>query len=161
LIPSEAEDVKPSCTCNSPNVKDGWCKHACCAAYLLADRIARDPMVLFTLRGLPAEDFLERLRHNRTIVAGAEGSAAVYTPVVRGASDVPSHPLEESVEGFWRTPEPASEPDLPVEPPAVSHPLLRRLGPSPFKEGQFPLVGLLATCYEVISARVIRQEAGE
>lgn len=161
LIPADETDVTPACTCNSPGARLGWCKHACCAAYLLADRIARDPMVLFTLRGLPAEDFLESLRHNRTIVAGAEGSTAVYTPVVRGASDIPSVPLEECLDGFWRPAQIASEPDLPVEPPAVTHPLLRRLGPSPFKDGQFPLVGLLATCYEVISQRVIKQELGE
>jgi len=164
LIPADETDVTPACTCNSPGAQAGWCKHACCAAFLLADRIARDPMVLFTLRGMPAEDFLERLRANRSMLGGlggVEGSAPVYSPVVPGASDLPSTPLEECLDGFWRPAEVAPEPDLPVEPPAVTHPLLRRLGPSPFKDGQLPLVGLLATCYEVISQRVIKQELGE
>jgi uncharacterized Zn finger protein len=161
LVPSEEQDIQPGCTCNSPGARRGWCKHACCLAYLLADRIARDPMVLFTLRGMPADDFMERLRHNRNILGAGDGSTPVYSPVVRGASDVPSTPLEECLDGFWRPAQDAAEPDLPVDPPQVSHPLLRRLGPSPFKEGQFPLVGLLATCYEVISERTIRQELGE
>jgi uncharacterized Zn finger protein len=161
LCPAEPADVEPRCNCNSPGARAGWCKHACCLAHLLADRMARDPMVLFTLRGMPAADFLERLRHNRSMLGSAETCPPVYSPVVRGASDVPSIPLEQCLDRFWSSASEAAEPDLPVEPPVVSHPLLRRLGPSPFKAGAFPLVGLLATCFEVISESVIRQESGE
>ncbi len=55
--------------------------------------------------------------------------------------------------------------DLPIAPPAISHPLLRRLGPSPFAPptgtAKFPLVGLLATCYDLISEAAIRGSTRE
>lgn len=60
-------------------------------------------------------------------------------------------PLEHCLDTFWELGPGLEELDTPLRPPEVSHALLRRLGPSPFKEGKFPLVGLLATCYETIS----------
>jgi len=36
--------------------------------------------------------------------------------------------------------------------------LLRRLGPSPFPEGRFPLIGLMATCYQLIGEAAIRED---
>jgi hypothetical protein len=57
------------------------------------------------------------------------------------------------VDRFWEAGPELEQVDLPVEVPQVSHALLRRLGPSPFPESRFPLVGLLATCYDVVSKR--------
>ncbi|MFG0282815.1 MAG: hypothetical protein ACF8R7_00190 [Phycisphaerales bacterium JB039] len=68
--------------------------------------------------------------------------------------------MEESLGDCWRSPAPA-EVDLSLRPPEVSHPLLRRLGPSPFEDGKFPLVGLLASCYEYISEVTLRSSTGE
>src|SRR5207253_2574024 len=70
-------------------------------------------------------------------------------------------PLEQTLETFWDSGSGLDRLDLPIEPPPVSHPLLRRLGPSPFAAGGFPLVGLLATCYEQISESVLSEEEGE
>ena len=41
---------------------------------------------------------------------------------------------------------------------ARHHPLLRRLGPSPFESSRFPFVGLLATCYDVISKAALMND---
>jgi hypothetical protein len=70
--------------------------------------------------------------------------------------------LEEVLDRFWDAGPGLHEIDLPLDPPPVSHPLLRRLGPSPFPNAQFPLVGLLASCYETISeaARKTEEPAG-
>ncbi|MBY0260823.1 MAG: hypothetical protein K2Q20_00665, partial [Phycisphaerales bacterium] len=64
---------------------------------------------------------------------------------------------------FWTAPDPEALAglDMPIALPEVSHPLLRRVGPSPFVGAKFPLVGLLATCYDVISQSVIDSAAGE
>jgi hypothetical protein len=54
---------------------------------------------------------------------------------------------------FWSEPAGLENLDTAPRPPEVRHALLRRLGPSPFKapsEGGFPLIGLLATCYDVV-----------
>jgi uncharacterized Zn finger protein len=154
----EASELASKCSCREPQP---WCKHACCLAYLVAERFTTDPFLIFTLRGLPREELLERLRQRRAVAAaGAAGGVLVYSPLVPGVSDVQPPPLEECVEGFWEAGPELGKLDTPVERPEVSHPLLRRLGPSPFGAGggRFPLVGLLATCYEVISEAVIRQD---
>ncbi|MBL0870244.1 MAG: hypothetical protein IBJ18_06670 [Phycisphaerales bacterium] len=51
--------------------------------------------------------------------------------------------------------------DLAPTNPPVSHPLLRRLGASPIPGAKFPLVGLLATCYDVISAKAMKSPVPE
>lgn len=158
LFPSDAAEVVPTCTCRE--ALKPWCKHACCLAYLAAERFAHDPFLIFTLRGLPREELLERLRQHRTVAGSSLGTVPVYTPRVPGASDVPAKPLEALVGRFWEAGPDLDALDLPIEPPVVSHPLLRRLGQSPFPSGRFPLVGLLATCYEVISQAALRAEEG-
>ncbi len=156
------------------------CKHLCCAMYLVAERLAQQQMLIFGLRGMLEADLVERLRTQRAL-AGLQrsgGSAApVYTPhlpaTTAGAGD-----LAAALHTFWDTSDPADlaaqgmdgsadgGPDagpasdalaMPIEPPAVTHPLLRRLGSSPLAGSKFPLVGLLATCYDVISESMIRE----
>lgn len=157
----EAGEIKPACNCRDPKGPGNWCKHTCCVAYLVADRLSADPFVLFTLRGLPRDELLERLRQRRAAAAGGESGTLVYTPRIPGVSEYQAEPLEACTERFWEAGPELELVDTPVVPPEVSHPLLRRLGPSPFTSGRFPLVGLLATCYEVISESVLRGEATE
>lgn len=151
LIPTDADDVTISCTCSD---EGPWCKHAVCVATLIAERLAQDPFVIFALRGLVGEEFLERLRQHRR-VASAIGAAPVVSPHVPGVSDRTTPRLEDEAGSFWDAGPGLDEIHAPLEPPEVSHPLLRRLGPSPFEGARFPLVGLLATCYEMISEAVL------
>ncbi len=168
LLPADAADLRVRCTCEDGTRTPGlWCKHACCTAYLVAERIAGDPFVLFALRGMGRDELLERLRQRRALEGAGAAGVPVYAPHVPGVSDAPAPPLEECLEHFWDAPRAGADRaplDLPLAPPEVSHPLLRRLGPSPFAEAngtpgaRFPIVGLLATCYEAISEAVIRRE---
>jgi uncharacterized Zn finger protein len=158
LVP-RAEDVRVTCTCGHTA---GWCKHVCTLAAIVADKIDQRPFVLFELRGQRGEALLEAIREQ----GGGADVTAVATPVyeahVPNAPSARGLPLEECLDNFWDAgPELASIP-TPIEPPDVSHPLLRRLGPSPFKEWRFPLVGLLATCYDVIGlANLDRDDDGD
>lgn len=154
LFPAEAGDVATACTCGHA---EQWCKHACCVAMLLADRLAGNPFLMFELRGLSGEELLERLRQRRTVVGAIQGDVAVYQPRIPGVSEEAQTPLEQCVNRFWEAGPQLAQIDLPLEPPPVSHPLLRRLGPSPFQGPgvKFPLVGLLATCYEIVSQAAI------
>lgn len=138
----------------------GWCKHAVCAAYLLADRFASDPFLMFTLRGLPPAELRESLRERRSAPAGTTASLPIYSPRVPGVGEVPAPALDEAVDRFWETPRGLEDLDLPIERPAVAHPLLRRLGPSPFAQAQFPLLGLLASCYEAFTEDAL-EDRGE
>jgi uncharacterized Zn finger protein len=138
-----------------------WCKHVCCTMALVADRLASDPFLIFALRGLPPDDLVERLRQRRSATGASRatgGGSPVYTQHLPGIADRPSAPIEASLASFWSVGPALNEIDLPITQPEVSHPLLRRMGPSPFQGAKFPLVGLLATCYEIVSTAMITDE---
>jgi uncharacterized Zn finger protein len=147
---ASAADSDSPPTHGAPNA---WCKHVCCLAYLIAHKLSSEPFLMFTLRGMEGHDLLERLRQRRTLAGAAGGNTPVYPQRVPGVSDAPFPSLEESIEKFWDAGPGLDQIDLPLSPPPVSHPLLRRLGPSPFTGAQFPLVGLLASCYDVIGEK--------
>jgi uncharacterized Zn finger protein len=153
-----------------------WCKHVCCVMALVAERLATDTFLMTQLRGLSKDDLLERLRQKRAVAAASResqpGSASAasgpgrsgdrpvpaFVPRLPGLADQTSPALDTQVENFWRAGPELTEIDLTLGPPEVSHPLLRRLGTSPFTTAKFPLVGLLATCYETISGKVLAAE---
>jgi len=157
LFPTEPAEVVTSCTCG----EGAWCKHVCCAAALFAEKLASDPFLMFTLRGLESDDLLERLRQRRatTTAAAQHGTVPVYVARIPGVSDVAAPPLEECMDRFWEIGPELAEVDFPIEAPQVTHPLLRRLGPSPFpaESAKFPLVGLLATCYEIVRDAALKE----
>ena len=160
LYPPETSELQPSCTCDEAKQAPGsWCKHATCAGLLTADRLAENPWLVFTLRGLDKDELLERLRQSRLLPAAPDGSAPVYAPHVAAVDALTIPPLEDSLEHFWEFRGTLEHLQLTPEKPQVSHPLLRRLGQSPFEGSSFPLVGLLATCYDVISESVLNEAA--
>lgn len=173
LFPTEISDVQVSCTCAEHQAASRaaqekgeagsgfWCKHVCCVSHLFAERLATEPFLMFLLRGVDGQDLLERLRQRRAVVSAALGSTPVYTQRVVGVSDQQAKPLNEELARFWDSNPELQQLEFPIEPPAVSHPLLRRLGPSPFQNAAFPLVGLLASCYDTISLDALRLEVSE
>ena len=148
LEPKDAGEVRTDCTCGG----GPWCKHACCLVYLLADRLEREPALAFTLRGLPGDEVMERVRQRRQAAEGGGAPMPAYVAHVPGSAEARGEPLEACVERFWQAGAEVHKLEFALDPPAVSHPLLRRLGASPFRESRLPMVGLLATCYEVIGA---------
>lgn len=132
----------------------GWCKHACCLALLFADLIENDPFAIFTARGMRAGDLLEHLRNARAVVGGRSGPQPAQG--VPAEVLVESAPLSECIANFWDAGPSLDTLETPLRPPEVSHALLRRLGPSPFTDSRFPLMGLLATCYDTISEAALR-----
>lgn len=171
LFPTEGAEVTVSCTCldhraaagtprdagaTSPDAR--WCKHVCCVSHLLAQSLANEPFQIFTLRGLDPRELLELLRDRRAAASTTPGRRApVYAQQVPGIAELRLPSLEEAVQGFWDAGADLDALDMPLEAPALSHPLLRRLGPSPFPAATFPLVGLLASCYDSISAAAMRR----
>lgn len=133
---------------------DRWCKHACCAAYLFAERLTSDPFLMFRVRGMAGGELLDRLRHMRAV--GQQGGG-MYVGRVPGVSDVESTPLDADLDAFWDLGPQLASLETPIGAPPITHPLLRRLGPSPFSNSTFPLVGLLASCYDSISADVLKR----
>lgn len=170
MLPSDPSWLRPRCTCADAAGRPGaWCKHACCVAVLAAERLAEDGFLVFAMRGMSRDDLVERVRQRRALAGAGSGGVPVHVPHVAGVSDAPAPALDAQADRFWDAPRPVDVEgpglELALRPPEVSHPLLRRLGPSPFAAadgtGQagasFPIVGLLATCYDLISAGVIER----
>lgn len=152
LFPAELSQMQTSCKCG----EGPWCKHAVCAAALVAERMAQDPFILFQIRGLASEEMLESIRERRAIAAQGERAVPVHRAHVPGASDYSAPPLEDVVDRFWDGERlDVNSVDLSIVPPEVAHALLRRLGPSPFEGSRFRFVGLMATCYEVIGEKAL------
>jgi len=159
LFPVQAADLKVSCNCDEPREEGStWCKHSVCAAMVVADQLAQDPWIIFSIRGIQREDLVDQLRHLRLLPGSGDGSAPVYSPHIEAIEILPQKPLAECLEHFWEPASGLEQLHLTPERPAVSHPLLRRLGPSPFEGSKFPLVGLLQTCYDVVSEQVVADE---
>jgi len=150
LFPAEPTDFHLKCSCREPKP---WCKHQVCAAVLAADRLANEPLLIFELRGIPHDRFAAMLRDRRALTSQGPGPAIVYQPQIPGVSDQTFPTLQDQIDRFWESGPELDSINAPLWAPEVSHVLLRRLGPSPFTGPRFPLVGLLATCYELISER--------
>lgn len=160
-IPQPATDDAAQAT-GPRNPAVPWCKHVCCAMALVADRLAADPFLIFALRGLLPDDLVERLRQRRAVagtVRTAGAGSPIYSQHLPGIADRPAPPLEGQLANFWSVGSELQDLDIPVEAPEVAHPLLRRMGASPFAGAKFPLVGLLATCYEVVTTSTVTDEA--
>jgi uncharacterized Zn finger protein len=153
LVPTNPATVTRTCTCTLPSP----CKHVACAAALVIERIAGDPLLAFTLRGLDGQRLLERLQEARAIATRGVARAHSTPPAVELAPE--ALPLDRCLDSFWRPGRQLDESPTETE-PFAPHALLRRLGPSPL-QGKFPLVGLLASIYDSIAqeGRTLRDES--
>lgn len=154
LVPAEMTEITPVCACGAE--PGTWCKHAVCAMRLAADLHHQDPFMAFLLRGKDPGDVREQLRRRRAARGSVGGATLVYPLRVDLPESAIPPPFGETLERFWiGQSEALDDFDATPEPPEPTHALLRRLGPPPAAAGgparPFPLVGLLASCYDRIS----------
>jgi len=148
LVPDGAQ-VEIECGCD----ERGRCKHAGAAMLIFAERMIERPMEMFHLRGMPMTMLLERLRQHRAI--RSRGRVAAHPEPQFAAAAEPAPPEDTALDSFWSAQgERRGEADE-ASGVHVSHALLRRMGPSPLK-GRFPISGLLASVYDVVSERTRR-----
>ena len=150
LLPGR-DEVTIQCGCGRSN-----CRHLATVAYLVAERMESDPLLVLTLRGLFGPRFLERLQEARLLATSGVSRAHPIPGAAAAVRD--SIAPDESLDAFW-TPGPGLElfrRDRRGE--HVPHALLRRLGAAPL-EGRFPLVGLLASIYDEVSEAAKRRLA--
>ncbi len=161
LVPAANDSVNWSCTCaqsREMSAEGRACKHVACLAYLVGERLMLEPLLAFTLCGIPAQDLIERIRDVRASTAAGGRPVPVYRPGIPYVSDQTAPNIHECSDNFWSTDEELLALDYPIHNPEISHPLLRRLGTSPFAASSFPLIGFLATCYDTVTARVLASE---
>lgn len=155
LFPPSVGAIHPTCGCG---VREGeWCKHAVCAARMVSDALHRNPLLIFRLRGQHVDDLLERLRRRRAAQGSVLGFSPAYAPRINLPAESIPPALEDSLDSFWTGDMGAAE-RIDTSPRRVepTHALLRRLGPTTFAEARFPLVGLLASCYDEIAEAIWR-----
>ena len=152
LLPSTA--ARLTITHTEPE-HDALDHHALCVAVLATEMLEKDPFLVFTLRGLASEELIERLRQRRSALSTVGRSTSLQgQPRVSGGLP----PLEDSAINFWTLGADFDHFDTTPRSAKVTHPMLRRLGASPFSESKFPLVGLLATCYDAISQDALAED---
>jgi uncharacterized Zn finger protein len=143
LFPEALLDLTTKCSC--PDWSNP-CKHIAAVYYLLGEEFDRDPVLLFTLRGLERAELLEQLTD-----AGAAKARAEPAPTADAAT--PSEALPVDPAAFWQA---GALPDHffgEVKPPPVAAPLLRRLGGFPFWRGEEPFFESLAPVYSAATPR--------
>jgi uncharacterized Zn finger protein len=136
LLPKRLGDLTTDCSC--PDWSNP-CKHIAAVYYLLGEEFDRDPFLIFKLRGMEREEFIERLGQVASISTSAaekEETQHKPEPLVADASNFwQGNPI--SADLFGAVPELAGAAALP-----------KRLGKFPFWRGQEPLIDTLTPIYE-------------
>ena len=134
---------------------------AAALGWLLAQKLAADPLLILEFRGQSIADLSDRVRQQRTLMTRGGATAHPDPPlasnILAGAS------LTECADRFWRLGTDFDEARRPAVLDHIPHALLRRLGPSTMEMGKFPLSGLLATIYDTVAdhARSMQEGPGE
>lgn len=148
LFPEKSRDLETDCTC--PDWSNP-CKHIAAVYYLLGEEFDRDPFLIFKLRGMGRERFVELL--------GARGAKP---PKKTRAPQAPSPvPLSAEPEAFWGV---AGSADLDlgeVSIPPVSAALVKRLGNFPLWRAEEGLLQALKPLYAAAAPTGLKVVLGE
>jgi uncharacterized Zn finger protein len=138
LFPQKSKDLQTDCSC--PDWSNP-CKHIAAVFYLMAEVFDGDPFLLFKLRGMEREEFLERLAKSE---AGLDGTAE------EPEFEREPEPLPLERRAFWGE---DAKNELLAEPyPVRLHAALpRRLGPLPFWRSDKKFVQEMETIYRKTS----------
>ena len=135
LFPRRNDDLVTRCTCPD------WanpCKHLAAIYYLIGETIARNPLLLLTLRGVERAD-----------LAGPR--AAEAAPASGAAGAAPALPLTRRA--FYGEPQPAFEAFGEAPKAHTPAPLIQRLGALPFWRGHERFVDTLEHLYARAATR--------
>lgn len=143
LLPQQADELEFTCSCPD---RVNLCKHLAATAYLLAERLDRDPWLLFLLRGRSADEVMDALsqRWNREVEPIESARAPLeQTP---GPSPIPT-----DIDRFWSSPSPVDF-DLTAG-PNRPFPTARRLGTPEPKVEEKAWSELLSEIYTAVAKR--------
>lgn len=147
LFPRRLKELDTRCSCPD---QSNPCKHIAAVYYLLAGEFDRDPFLLFRLRGITREEFLEQLE--------AEAVGGSVEKIAEAPSRVPE-PLATDPGTFWQGGPLPDDLGNQSGTPGITAALPKQLGNFPFWRGRQPLLKVLVPIYRGAS-RVREQEMG-
>jgi uncharacterized Zn finger protein len=141
LFPERKGDLVTDCSC--PDWSNP-CKHVAAVYCLLAEEFARDPFLLFKLRGMDRDELVALIGDDASKAAAASDGEA---------GSPAREPLPHARSAYWA--ELRIPPDLLAGKPAATETaaLPRRLGNLPFWRGEAPLLATLDAIYRT-AARI-------
>lgn len=148
LFPARRGDLVTDCSCPD------WanpCKHVAATHYILGEQFDEDPFLLFRLRGRGQEQILEAMRQRRA------DQEVVEDEVEEEPEEI--IPLEETIPNFWEMGEPLEPFPLAIKPPAITLPILKRLGEPAFMAG-ISLQSQLSPVYQAITEAALAAAFG-
>jgi uncharacterized Zn finger protein len=157
LFPKTAADLSAYCTCGDSGLP---CRHIAVVYYALALEFARNPFVLFRLRGMDREQIIEAVRRKRAIGSEdvmIEDENIVEDEELAGTMDQVrcSQADSQSFVNYWTGRMKNSDIKIIIEPPLVEQSLLKRLGEPPFFAGKMDMMRQLERDYMKILVKAI------
>ncbi|OGP62024.1 MAG: hypothetical protein A2169_03305 [Deltaproteobacteria bacterium RBG_13_47_9] len=133
LFPERLKDLKTDCSC--PDWSNP-CKHIAAVYYLLGEEFDRDPFVIFKLRGMSRDEFVQLLDKtgDKRAPRGAKHKPCLSHE--EGGKALLSEPLTSDVSKFWSGGSVSDDLLGEVLIPLVPAALLKRLGNFPFWRGE-------------------------
>jgi uncharacterized Zn finger protein len=145
LFPERRGDLRTECSC--PDWSNP-CKHIAAVYYLLGEEFDRDPFLIFKLRGITREEFVEMLGAAGAVKSGDE---AADQPVA-----LPAEPLAAEASAFWAGGKLPDDFFGEVLVPPVAAALPRRLGSFPFWRGSERFLDSIEPVYSEASPRGLK-----
>ena len=118
LFPKRQRDLETDCSC--PDWSNP-CKHIAAVFYLMAEAFDKDPFLLFKLRGMEREEFLNALQES-SVTPDATGEIIDEKP------RIDPEPLPLDYNGFWEQNSTFTKPVSGVTPVRLHAALPKRLG---------------------------------
>lgn len=122
LFPQKQKDLETECSC--PDWSNP-CKHIAAVFYLMAEAFDKDPFLLFKLRGMEREEFLNALQGSRAI-GDKDGTAT--GEIISAKLKIDPEPLPLDHNGFWEQNSALAAPVSGVTPVRLHAALPKRLG---------------------------------
>ena len=143
LFPQKQKDLETECSC--PDWSNP-CKHIAAVFYLMAEAFDKDPFLLFKLRGMEREEFLNELQ----VIGAAGGTDGTAAKQITGEeAKIDPEPLPLDSDGFWGKNIPPAAPVSGVVPVSSLHAALpKRLGSLAFWRSDKNFIDEMDKIYE-------------
>lgn len=144
LFPKTYRDLTTECSCpDSSNP----CKHIAAVYYLLGEEFERDPFLIFELRGMGREPFLELLGETQSAASSASATKTALPP----------EPLPVSPPSFWNGGVLPDDLLGGAGAGSAGAALPKRLGKFPFWRGQEEFLSVLDSIYRSAAVKTAEE----